>query len=156
MATLEEAFEQFKQLPDWDRFPLPEVMYEHFKLKKPQPGTVAECVAYTTPPHQSLNKNGKVEIRKPAEGGVRPMPAFLELPVEVTMIKDETDDDSQQDSEQTTLNPPIKDSSSEILPLSDHQSLNPFYASPDSVHDAPCHEELSRNQEHQSDRNELS
>ena len=154
-ADLDSIFQELKKLPDYDRYPYPEVFYEHFKLKKPQPAAVAECVAYNTPPHQSLNKNGKVEIRKPAEGGVRPMPELLELPVEVTMVKDESENDMLQDSEQMTSNPPIEDSNSEILPGWDHQSLNPFYAAPDSVHDAPCHDaECSpASQQHQ---NELS
>lgn len=157
MATVEETFEQFKQLPDWDRFPLPEVFYEHFKVKKPQPPvSIMDSLAYTPPPYQSMNTNGKIEIRKPAEGGVREIKELQELPVEQTFIKDETETDNQQDSEQTTLNHPTEDNSSEILPGWDHQSLNPFYASPCTVHDAPCHEELSHNQERQSDQSESS
>lgn len=141
MATLDDTFEQFKQLPDWDRFPLPEVFYEHFKVKKPQPSdSIMESLTYTAPPYQSLNSNGKIEIRKPAEGGVREIKELLELPVEQTFIKDETDSDMLQDSEQTTLSLPIEDSSSEILPGWDQQSLNPFYASPCTVHDVPCHD----------------
>ena len=141
MTTLEEAFEQFKQLPDWDRFPLPEVFYKHFNVKKPQPSySVAEAVAYRPPPHQSLNKNGKVEIRPPAEGGVREIKEFLTLPVEVKVLTDETETDTQQDSAQETLTHPTEDNSSEILPGWDHQSLNPFYAAPDSAPDVPCHD----------------
>lgn len=190
MTTLEEAFEEFKKLPDWERFPMPEVFYQHFNLKKPQPSeSLMESLTYTPPPHQSLNKRGKVEILPPVEGGVRPMPELLELPVEVKkvnektleledfppvpeqkpyptyfplipsakttmeipaylehlheILKDQTDDDTKQDSAQTTLSRPIEDSNSEILPGWDHQSLNPFYASPDTApsglyHDVEC------------------
>lgn len=119
MATLEEAFEQFKQLPDWDRFPLPEVLYEKFQLKKPQPATVMECVTYAPPPHHSLNKNGKVEIRKPAEGGVREIKEFLTLPVEVKMIEEttnQTESDTEQDSAPLTSNPPKEHNTTETQP----------------------------------------
>lgn len=141
MTTLEEAFEEFKKLPDWDRFPMPEVFYEHFKLKKPQPSkSLMESLCYVAPPSVSLNKNGQVEKRGPAEGGVRPVEFLPTPPVEVKVLTDQTDDDKQPDSDQTTLNHPTEDSSSEILPGLDHQSLNPFYAAPDSVHDVPCHD----------------
>lgn len=90
MTTLEAAFEEFKKLPDWELYPLPEVFYKHFNVKKPKPASVAETTYYSPPPHHSLNKNGKVEIRGPAEGGVRQIDQFLELPVEVKMIEDET------------------------------------------------------------------
>jgi len=139
MATLEAAFEEFKQLPDWDRFPMPEVFYTHFNVKKPQPSvSLMESLTYTPPPHQSLNKNGKVEIRKPAEGGVREIKEFLALPVEQTLITDQTADDTTQDSHQMTSSLPTEDSTTEILPGWDRQSLNPFYAAPDTAPDAPC------------------
>lgn len=139
MTTLEEAFEQFKQLPDWQLYPMPDVFYKHFNLKKPKPSvSLMEALTYTPPPHQSLNTNGKVEIRKPVEGGVRPIEQFLELPVEQFLIKDESETCMLTDSAQETLNHPTEDSSSEILPGWDHQSVNPFYAAPDSVHDVPC------------------
>lgn len=141
MATLEEVFEQFKQLPDWERFPLPEVVYKQFNLKKPQPASVMECVTYSPPPHHSLNKNGKVEIRKPAEGGVREINEFLTLPVEVTMIedtKDQTESDTEQDSEQRTSNPPKECNMTETQPVSDHPSQGPSCVVADTSPDVPC------------------
>lgn len=86
--TLEELFEQFKKLPDWDRYPMPEVFYTHFKVKKPQPATINEVASYTPPAHLPLG-DGKVEIRKPAEGGVRQVTFSEPLPVETLLIADE-------------------------------------------------------------------
>lgn len=157
MATLEEAFEEFRKLPDWDRFPMPEVFYEHFKVKKPQPSvSLMESLTYSAPPHESLNQRGKVEIRPAVEGGVRPMPELLELPTEVTLIKDETADETKPDSVAEKLSLPTEDSSSEILPGWDQQSLNPFYASPDNAPSGLYREVPLHNQEHQSVQNELS
>ena len=91
MTTLEEAFEQFKQLPDWEKYPMPEVFYEHFKVPKPKTGlSVMESLTYVPPPSVSLNKNGRVEIREPAEGGIREVEQLPVPPVEVKRINDET------------------------------------------------------------------
>lgn len=91
MTTLEELFEEFQKLPDWNNYPLPEVFYKHFNVKKPQPAaSLMESLTYTPPPHQSLNTNGKVEIREAMEGGVREIEEFVTLPVEVTLVDEET------------------------------------------------------------------
>ena len=141
MATLEELFQQFKQLPDWERYPMPEVFYEHFKVPKPKQSlSVVECITYQPPPYQSLNENGKTEIRGPVEGGVREIKEFAQLPVEVKMITDQIDDDSQQDSEQTMLNRPTEGTNSETQPELGHQSLNPSCVVTDTVPDVPCHD----------------
>lgn len=89
--SLEELFEEYKKVPDWDRFPLPEVFYEHFKVKKLQPATVDECASYFPPPHQSLG-DGKPEVREPAPGGVREIKDLMALPVEVKRLNDETNE----------------------------------------------------------------
>jgi len=88
--TLEELLEEFKKIPDWNRYILPEVFYEKFNLKKLQPASVMESITYTPPPYEPLNKNGKVEIRGPAEGGVREIKDFATLPTEVKLIDEET------------------------------------------------------------------
>lgn len=92
MATVEELFEEFKKLPDWHLYPMPEVFYQHFKVKKPQAATLQEAVCYQPPPYQSLNENGKVEIRPPAEGGVREIKEFQELPTEVKLLDETTNE----------------------------------------------------------------
>ena len=91
MATLEELFEEFKKLPDWERFPMPEAFYEHFKIKKLQPASITEAVCYQPPPFESLNEKGKIEVRDPAPGGVREIKDYLQLPVEVKRLNEETE-----------------------------------------------------------------
>ena len=91
MTTLEETFKQFQQLPDWNKYPMPEVFYEHFKVAKPKPtNSIVESLYYSPPPSVSLNKNGKIEIRPPAPGGLREIKEFQSLPVEVKLLDDET------------------------------------------------------------------
>lgn len=124
METLavEDLVEQFKKVPDWDRYPLPDCIYEKFNIKKPKPTLdVQATLIYQVPPHENLNKNGKIEERGPAEGGVREIKEFMELPVEVELIPDEKpidqiSDDKKLDSDQTKLNHPIEYNSSETQP----------------------------------------
>jgi len=89
MTSFEAAFEEFKKVPDWDRFPLPEFMYEKYGIKKPRTGEIMDIVTYSAPPHQSLNKNGKVELLPLPEGGVRKIELGPELPTEVKLLDDE-------------------------------------------------------------------
>lgn len=138
MATIEEAFEQFKQLPDWDKYPMPEVFYEHFKVKKPQPAaSLMESLTYQAPPSMPLNKDGKVEIRQPAEGGVREVEVPLPLPVEQTFITDENDSCSRSSFDGKRLMPPIEDAMKESQPSLDPPSPNPSYAADGTSPDVP-------------------
>ena len=82
--SLEEAFEQFKKLPDWERFPMPEVFYTHFGVKKPKPAEIGEYLNYTPPPA----KYERPQIRKPMPGGVREVPTLPDLPVETYVDPD--------------------------------------------------------------------
>lgn len=101
--SLDDLVEQFKQLPDWDRFPLPEGFYKKYNIPKPKASyELMEALTYQTPPHQSLNKNGKVELRGPVDGGVREIKEFLELPVEVKMLTDEELEEANKPTEQTS------------------------------------------------------
>ena len=93
MTTLEETFEQFKQLPDWNKYPMPEVFYEHFKVQKPKPSnSIQDALSYMPPLSMPLNKNGKIEIREPAPGGVREIKDLMTLPVEVKRLNEETNE----------------------------------------------------------------
>ena len=88
MESVEQALLEFQKLPDWERYPMPEIIYQHFKIKKLQPATVNEATSYMPPPHESLG-NGKVELRGPVEGGVREIQFAEPLPVETLVIKDD-------------------------------------------------------------------
>lgn len=83
--SLDELFDELKKLPDWDRFPYPEVFYKHFNVKKPQPAAVDECAMYI-PPRGFYEGPG--ETRPPAEGGVREIKEYQTLPVEVKLEPD--------------------------------------------------------------------
>jgi hypothetical protein len=93
MTTLEEIFEQFKQLPDWNKYPMPEVFYQHFKVPKPKPSNaIMDALVYSPPLSMSLNKNGKVEVRESAPGGVRTLELQQPPPVEVKKLNEETNE----------------------------------------------------------------
>lgn len=110
--SLDELFGLFKQIPDFDRYPMPEIYYKHFGVKKLQPTSVNEAATYFPPPHLPLG-NGKLEIRKPLPGGVRSVPEGKPLDIEVKMVTDENDDDTKLDSPETMLNLPTTHNSSE-------------------------------------------
>ena len=93
MST-EELFQIYSKLPDFDRFPLPDKFYKMFNIKKPKPLEINEILTYTAPPHESLNKDGKIEIRGVAEGGVRSIELAPELPVKVELTPDDTENEN--------------------------------------------------------------
>ena len=116
--SVEDLLAEFKKIPDWDRYPLPDCIYEKFNIKKPKPTLdVQATLIYQTPPHENLNKNGKIELRGPAEGGVREIKEFMELPVQVEVIPDEPIDqnvsEKKLDSLEDSLTLPKEDNNSE-------------------------------------------
>ena len=75
MTTLtdEEIYNQLKDLPDFDRLPLPKYFYEKFNIPPPKILSLREALALAT---QTANMPGalvKTEVREPAPGGVRPI-----------------------------------------------------------------------------------
>jgi hypothetical protein len=76
--TIDDVFAEFQQLPDWNRFPMPEVFYTHFGVKKPKPAEIGEYLNYTPPPA----KYEKPQLRLAMPGGVREVPTLEPLPVE--------------------------------------------------------------------------
>jgi len=78
--TLEELFEELKKLPDWNRYPYPEVFYKHFNVPKPKPAELSEVLSYRAPP--SLPTEG--ETRVPNDTQLRPV-GYQGLPVQVSV-----------------------------------------------------------------------
>lgn len=79
--TLEQLFEEFKKIPDWQNYPLPEVFYQKFQLPKPKPNSDLMSALYSQlspPPHEGLG----YEVREKAPGGVRE----IQLP-EIPLIR---------------------------------------------------------------------
>jgi hypothetical protein len=81
---LEELFALFKDVPDFDRFPMPEVFYERFNIKKPKP--IDSPVVM--PKKNFGSEFVPIEFRGPLEGGVREISLTPALPVDVKVIKD--------------------------------------------------------------------
>lgn len=75
MAALtdEQIYHMLKDLPDFDRLPLPKYFYEKFNIPPPKILSLREALALAT---QTANMPGalvKTEVREPAPGGVRPI-----------------------------------------------------------------------------------
>ena len=87
-SELEQAFAEFKKVPDWNRFPLPEVVYKKFGVKKPEPADIGEITRNLNPFGYGSHYTLPLELRGPVEGGVRNVPAGPDVPVETTVITD--------------------------------------------------------------------
>lgn len=88
--TMDEVFELYQKLPDWDRFPMPDVFYTHYNVKKPKPADIMETLTYQPPPS---NSQRSVEKRGPAPGGIREVPDLPPLEIKTEFIPDENDDE---------------------------------------------------------------
>lgn len=137
-SELEQALSEFKKLPDWNRFPLPEIIYKKFGIKKPEPADIGEITKNLNPFGYGGHYTQPLELRGPVEGGVRVVPMGPEVPVETKIITDETENDKQQDSAVNSDARPREDSRIETLPLSGHWSEGPSNAAADISAAAPC------------------
>ena len=82
--TLEELFDELKKLPDWNRYPYPEVFYKHFGVSKPKPASLMEALTYTPPPSETLPGDTIV----PKDATLRPV-GYQGLPVTVEIPEPE-------------------------------------------------------------------
>lgn len=85
MATLtdEQIYEMLKDLPDFDRLPLPKYFYEKFNIPPPKILSIREALQLQ---YNTMNAPGlyvKTEFREPASGGLRIMPESEPLKIEV-------------------------------------------------------------------------
>ena len=72
----EQIFTILKDLPDFNRFPLPKTWYEKFNIPPPKIPTLREALkSHYETQLAFLNSPDvpEVEVRPPAEGGVRPI-----------------------------------------------------------------------------------
>jgi len=96
----ESYLEQFKKLPDWQRYPMPETFYKTFGLEKPK---ALEINAYLRSNMESLMESGfgsgQIETREPAEGGVRPVEQPSLQIADTEVIPDKKADDEAPISE---------------------------------------------------------
>lgn len=104
MATLtdEEIYNQLKDLPDFDRLPLPKYFYEKFQIPPPKILTPMEAVSLMFHTANAPGALVKTEIREPAPGGVRPLLEVEPLKIEVkegVSIEDAIEPEVNQESE---------------------------------------------------------
>jgi hypothetical protein len=96
----ESYLEQFKQLPDWSRYPMPETFFKTFGIQKPK---ALEIGAYLRTNLESFMQSGfgsgQVELRGPAEGGVRPVEMPPLMIADTELIPDKKADDEAPVSE---------------------------------------------------------
>lgn len=103
--TDEEIYKQLKDLPDFDRFPLPKYFYEKFNIPPPKIPTIQEALKLHI---QTANAPGllcKTEYREAAPGGVRPILEVEPVKVEVkhgVAIEDALETNLNQESTKTT------------------------------------------------------
>ena len=97
-AAVAEVLEEFKKIPGWDRFPLPECIYKEFNIPKPKPyesimdwARDAEEAAMA-----GAEGDGLIELREPVEGGVREIGS---LPVPEVIVETKTLEDSKEKSD---------------------------------------------------------
>jgi hypothetical protein len=86
MTTLtdEQLYEQLKDLPDFDRFPLPKYWYEKFKIPPPKILSLMEAVKLSEKTYNAPGFNYQpMEVREPAPGGIREILADKPLEIEV-------------------------------------------------------------------------
>lgn len=81
--TDEQIYEMLKDLPDFDRLPLPKYFYEKFNIPPPEILTPMKALNLM---YQTANAPGplvKTEYRDPAPGGIRPLIEVEPLKIEV-------------------------------------------------------------------------
>ena len=97
--TDEELYEILSKMPDFDRYPLPEYWYTKFNIPKPKILSMRESFALARATADAPGPNVPLEIRKPVEGGVRPLiesePVKVECRTEVDEPKTSEDSKSQ-------------------------------------------------------------
>jgi hypothetical protein len=95
VAILEERkerqlMETLMQLPDFDRYPLPEHFYKKYNIPKPKILTLMESLHLQNRTDCAPGDGRPIEIRKPAPGGVRPLIQVEPVKMEAIRKEDET------------------------------------------------------------------
>lgn len=103
MATLtdEQIYDLLKDLPDFDRLPLPKYFYEKFHIPPPKILTPMEAIHLMNHVANMPGAMVKTEVREPAPGGVRPILQVEPVPIEVkpgVSIEDAIEPEVHQES----------------------------------------------------------
>lgn len=86
----EELYAILKDMPDFDRFPLPEHWYAKFAIPKPVILSPMEAVRLAMKVSNAPGFLVTTEVRQPAPGGVRPLIESPPVEIKVESIDNET------------------------------------------------------------------
>jgi len=101
-SDLNRLYQEFKKLPDYQRYPMPEVYYSHFNEKKPKPAEIQETLdginssIYT--PYESFEERG------PLPGGVREVAQLPPMEITATLKTDDELRVEQMQQAMSTIN----------------------------------------------------
>jgi hypothetical protein len=79
----EEIYNMLKDLPDFDRLPLPKYFYTKFNIPPPKILSLSEALQLQAKTANSPGPLVKTEYREPAPGGIRPIIDVEPLKIEV-------------------------------------------------------------------------
>jgi len=80
----EALYNELKNLPDFDRLPLPDTWYKKFNIPRPEPVSLQDFALSRAWLKHKYDPDIKYEIREePASGGVRPIIEPEPIPVEI-------------------------------------------------------------------------
>lgn len=81
--TDEQIYNLLKDLPDFDRLPLPKYFYEKFHIPPPEILTPMQALRLMSKVANAPGPLVKTEYREPAPGGMRPLIEVEPVPIEV-------------------------------------------------------------------------
>jgi len=101
-TDLNRLYEQFKKLPDYQRYPMPDVYYKHFNETKPKPAELQETL--DAPNKSVLMQYESFEDRGPLPGGVREVPELPPLELKTELKTDDEIRIEQMQQAMSTIN----------------------------------------------------
>ena len=101
-TELNRLYQEFKKLPDYQRYPMPEVYYSHFNEKKPKPAEIQEIL--NAPSNSVYTPYESFEERGPLPGGVREVAQLPPMEIEATLKTDDELRAEQMQQAMSTIN----------------------------------------------------
>ena len=85
MAEVAKTLEELRKVKGWERFPLPECVYKEFNIEKPkQYDGIMDYMKDAMSAMFTPSENpGPVEVRPPAEGGLREVGEAPPVPIHI-------------------------------------------------------------------------
>lgn len=112
----EALYNELKNLPDFDKFPLPDNWYKKFNIPRPQPVSLQDFALSRAWLKHKYDPDITYEIRnEPEPGGVRPIIEPEPIPVEI-ITKELTSQTSPETFSQPQLESVLPTESTEIKP----------------------------------------